>query len=103
VIILASADVTQRMLSDSSESSIIIGNMLKLLPGGKVYRDKGSANQPPTMLTFYQGTLNHSSSYIRRDLFNKYGMYDESLRIVSDWKFYLIQWGQIMNMLNTKI
>jgi hypothetical protein len=43
----------------------------------------------PTFLTFYRGTLNHSPAYIRRDLFFRYGLYDEVLRIVSDWKWYL--------------
>ena len=37
----------------------------------------------------YTGTLNHDPAYIRRDLFEKYGYYDETLKIVSDWKWYL--------------
>lgn len=35
------------------------------------------------------GTVTHPASYIKKDLFLKYGMYDEALRIVSDWKFFL--------------
>ena len=43
-----------------------------------------------TLYTFIQGSLYHSgSSFIRRTLFDKYGLYDESLKIVSDWKFFL--------------
>lgn len=38
---------------------------------------------------FYHGTINHSPSYIKKYLFELYGMYDESLRIVSDWKFFM--------------
>lgn len=34
-------------------------------------------------------TLNHPCSFIKRELFVKYGYYDESLRIVSDWKWFL--------------
>ena len=41
------------------------------------------------MLGMFTGTLNHDPAYIRRDLFEKYGYYDESLKIVSDWKWYL--------------
>ena len=37
----------------------------------------------------FTGTLNHDPAYIRRDLFEKYGYYDEFLKIVSDWKWYL--------------
>ena len=35
------------------------------------------------------GTLNHPPTFIRRDLFNKYGLYDENLKIVSDWKWFI--------------
>lgn len=87
---LVSFDVIERMLSDISDCSIYVGNMLKLLPNGKILRDKGIANNELTMFTFYRGTINHSSAFIKRSLFEKYGMYDESLKIVSDWKFYLI-------------
>ncbi len=31
-------------------------------------------------------TLPHQGTLIKRDLFEKYGMYDENLKIVSDWK-----------------
>ena len=41
------------------------------------------------MMDFYTGTLNHSPAYIKRSLFETYGLYDESLKIVSDWKWYL--------------
>lgn len=34
-------------------------------------------------------SLNHPSSFIKRDLFEKYGYYDETLKIVSDWKWFL--------------
>ena len=68
---------------------ILIGNMIKSLPNGKVLRDRALKHDEVTMLTFYQGTLNHSPAYINKTLFETYGMYDESLKIVSDWKWYL--------------
>jgi len=85
---LVSVDVTSRMLDKLPESSIVYGNMIKQLPNGKILYNK----EIPAMsfLTFYTGTLNHSPSYIKRSLFKKYGMYDENLKIISDWKFFLI-------------
>ena len=62
--------------------------MLKPLPK-RIHRDRGFAGRIPTILDFYIGTLNHSSAYIKRSLFDTYGLYDESLKIVSDWKWYL--------------
>ena len=89
---LASNDVTEKMLQALKEQgfpSILYGNMLKDMPNGKIVRDKCFAGQDMTLLGFYTGTLNHSPALIRRDLFDKYGFYDESLKIVSDWKWYL--------------
>jgi len=89
---LAKEDVTERMLSALGETgapSVLYGNMVKCFPDGYRMVDKSFAGQEITMLGMYTGTLNHDPAYIRRDLFDKYGYYDESLRIVSDWKWYL--------------
>lgn len=90
---LVDEDVVTKMLQQMPNSSIIIGNMLKKMFNGRIYVDKGLRNAKPTFLTFYRSTLNHSPAYIRRNLFEKYGYYDESLKIVSDWKWYLITVG----------
>ena len=63
--------------------------MLKDMPGGKAMRDRCFAGRDISFLGFYTGSLNHSSAYIRRRLFNQFGMYDEGLKIVSDWKWFL--------------
>lgn len=89
---LASDVVTERMLEALEEKgrpSILYGNMIKCFPDGRKMVDKCFAGQEITMLGMYTGTLNHDPAYIRRDLFGKYGFYDESLKIVSDWKWYL--------------
>lgn len=46
-------------------------------------------NRQLTLFDFYWGTIKHQATFIRRDLFKKYGLYDENLRIISDWKFFL--------------
>lgn len=88
---LASRNVTEKMfesLRNHDYPSIIYGNMLKDRLG-TVKRDRSFAGKDISFLDFYQGTLNHSPAYICRNLFDKYGYYDESLKIVSDWKWYL--------------
>ncbi len=89
---LVSYDVTERMLQDMPDCSILYGNMLKNL-NGKIFCNEPFRGRKITLLDMFTGTLNHSSAYIKRNLFEKYGLYDESLRIVSDWKFYLITIG----------
>ena len=89
---LASEDAVERMTQEIKRNdypSILYGNMLKLMPDGKLLKDNSFERHDFTLLDFYIGTLNHSSAYIRRDLFEKYGLYDEDYRIVSDWKWFM--------------
>lgn len=89
---LTSEDVTERMLQAVKANEyppILYGNMLKDMPDGKILKDKGFAGKTISLLGFYTGSLNHSSTYIKKSLFEKYGRYDESLKIVSDWKWFL--------------
>lgn len=89
---LAAPEVTARMLEAlkaSGNPSILYGNMVKCFPDGRQVVDKGFAGQDITLLGMFTGTLNHDPAYLRRDLFERYGYYDESLKIVSDWKWYL--------------
>lgn len=41
-----------------------------------------------TLYDMYVNTMLHQATFMRCDLFEKYGLYDESLKIVSDWKFF---------------
>lgn len=94
---LAAADVTERMLNALTEQTakagqpidILYGNMLKVDGNGKLIGKSGYTEY--SLRQFYSSTLNHDCAYIRRALFDDdhYGLYDEDLRIVSDWKWYL--------------
>lgn len=89
---LAADNVTERMLEaldKTGNPSIFYGNMVKCFPDGRRYVDNGYGGQEVTFLLFYLGTLNHDPTYIRRNLFEKYGFYDEDLKIVSDWKWFM--------------
>ncbi len=88
---LVAPDTTQRMLAALNGSAILYGNLVKHWPDGRTLRNE--AVEADSLFTYYSSTLNHASAYIRRDLFTKYGHYDESLRIVADWKFYLLAIG----------
>ena len=89
---LVSDNVTMRMtdaLKANGFPSILYGNLLKDMPDGKVMRSKGFAGKPMSFLGFYTGSLSHPSSYIQKGLFEEYGLYDEGLKIVSDWKWFV--------------
>jgi len=94
----------------NSADTLVDSNTLKNLFENKTYtapfingnqindygtgQDKIKAlHRPVTLFDFYRGTIKHQATFIRRDLFDKYGLYDEELKIISDWKFFLITIG----------
>lgn len=45
-------------------------------------------NREVTLYDMFVNTMLHQATFIRHDMFEKYGNYDETLKIVSDWKFF---------------
>lgn len=89
--ILAAPDVCARMakaVEEKNYPAILYGNMIKEWPDGHRNCDRCGQGEL-TMLSFYRGTLNHDSAYIRLNLFEQFGLYDEELKICSDWEWYL--------------
>ena len=92
---LFDAHVTQRMNEHLAQINsqhekpigILYGNMIKVNAAGEVVGRSGYTEY--SLRQFYSSTLNHDCAYIRKDLFEEYGLYDENLKIVSDWKWYL--------------
>lgn len=89
--ILASDTVIERMLNAAEQAGnpgIFYGNMIKRFPDGRTIKDACKGKDEWTMFDFIRGTVNHDSTFIRKDIYKKYGLYDESLKIVSDWKWF---------------
>ena len=83
-----------RLIASSPKQNcpaILYGNMIKEYPDGRRVKDTcgGGDYTPESFLYFYKGTLNHDCAYIRRDLFEKYGLYNEQMKICSDWEWYV--------------
>lgn len=99
--LLAAPDVTERMINQlltlssslltENRPAIFYGNMLKSYDGKTIINKDtcGGAGATESFLYFYRGTLNHDCAYIRRDLFDKYGLYNEEMKICSDWAWYV--------------
>ena len=89
---LVSPDVLERVSKTVEKEGmppILYGNIIKLFPDGRTQRTSFINGKEITLKVFYSLSLPHPSSFIRRSLFDKYGLYDESLKIVSDWKWFL--------------
>lgn len=70
----------------SEDHSILSGHIVFDELNGKRLREH------PERITFSYlagNAISHPSTFIKRDLFLKYGNYDENFKIVSDWAFFL--------------
>lgn len=104
----AAPDVVERMMSVFNSLNInslnitenipiLLGNIIHVYPGGKKKREGVMCNlygvkpcpMEVSMLTFYSGTVPHDAAFVRRDLFEKYGYFDEKMKICADWKLYM--------------
>lgn len=83
---LAADDVLEKAFSYNFTEDIVSCNCLN-------FDDKHEwLKIPPknvSLFTFIGGSLPHPTSFIRRDLLNRHGGYNESYRIISDWCFFL--------------
>lgn len=97
---VAAADTVGRMMEVISHHTpsipLLLGNIVKFYPDGRKVSEKKSGTKninlvplDTSMLTFYRGTVPQDAAFVRRDLFDKYGLFDPKLKIVSDWKLYL--------------
>lgn len=97
--IFAAADVVERMVAEIEKAEypeLLYGNMIrKNYTTGKL--DGRSKEVDYSLRQYYSSTMNHDCCYIRRDIYDKYGLYDDTLKIVSDWKWFLqaIGLGQV--------
>lgn len=90
--LLASDNVIAQMMAKLKEN-----NYPEMLYGNAVDVDNGkrlSSHGPGieySLLSLYRATYPHDSTFFKRELFSaeRYGLYDENLKIVSDWKWYL--------------
>ena len=77
-------DVLQKLQKMNSNADIVTGRRLTI--DKKIIIDSG--RNGVSMATFYNRTIGHQSSFIKKYAFDRH-MYDENYKIVSDWKFFI--------------
>lgn len=76
------------LFKNSYSEDILICDAIFMFKGHEVvFCDASSCNYDYDF--FMRGSLPHQASFFKRSTFDKYGIYDESLRIVADWKYFV--------------
>lgn len=81
------ANVLKRISEYNLVADIVYGNLVVC------ENERQWIKEYPNQLSFkffYKDTLPHPCSLIRKVLFDKYGLYNENNKIVSDWEFFMI-------------
>ena len=80
-------NVLNKVFAISFSEDVVHGNVLFDFGNHKEVRN---TPETITLRTFVEKTINHSGcAFIRHSAFEKWGLYDENLKIVSDWKWFL--------------
>lgn len=74
------------MIEKYKHPAMLTGYMYLQMPDGSLKKKAIGDNY--SFIRFYTTSINHPATYIKRELFDKFGLYDESLKIVSDWKWF---------------
>ena len=87
----ANGDVLDKVFAFDFDEDVVYGD--QLWDYGDRMETFESAEKV-TLRNFIGSTIPHSGvSFIKREMFEEYGLYDENYRIVSDWKWFLIAVG----------
>jgi len=79
--------VCEKMLHDDNvKADIIYGNLERVYPDG--HRDVRYVPSTWSVDYLINTAPDHNTAFIRKRLFDEYGLYDESLKIVADWAFF---------------
>lgn len=80
-------NVLQTVFGKEHTADILFGYML--VEGSESFSSAAMMKPVLYWTDFVGNTLPHQASFIKRELFEKYGLYDESYRIASDTKFFI--------------
>ena len=85
---LVDEEVVGDFCNSNFNQDIVCGN-INLIENGEIILAKSPDNDALDFNFFYHGSLLHPASFIRKELFYKYGTYNERYKIISDWEFFV--------------
>ena len=85
--------VLQQIMPELDVTDIVQGNNIEEC-NGKTYRNRGYGKSEIDFFDIMKGYFLHQSSFCRKDLFERYGYFDESYKISGDTKFFMTCLGK---------
>jgi len=91
---LASGSVLSDVFDSDYHDSFICTDFFTSEDSGQIKNDiYRNRDWSFSLYDIYSGFLAHQAFFIKKEMFNKYGLYDERLRIMADWKLFFIAIG----------
>jgi len=85
---LVDKDVVIDFVNQNFEDEIISGNIILFVNENSELRS-AIKKEDLGFEHLFNNRIPHPATFIKRSLFEKYGLYNENLKIVSDWEFFL--------------
>lgn len=80
--------VLERIMPELDGTDIVQGNNIEEC-SGKTYRNRGYGKSDIDFFDVMKGHFLHQSSFCKKDLFERYGCFDESYKMSGDTKFFM--------------
>ncbi len=81
--------VLEQFFLEDSNADVIHGNVIKMDAFNNLTIKKSDSSYNLTSAYFLYDTIYHQGSFIRKSVFDKFGLYDENYKIISDWIMFL--------------
>lgn len=85
----AANDVLEKVFKDKKYTAEVLYGDMNLMKKGEFLR-KITFPETVDPYYFYKSYIAHPSSFIKKKLFDEYGLYNENYRIASDWEKWVI-------------
>jgi Predicted glycosyltransferases len=87
---LSEKNILEKVFSCAESPDIMVGNTFMVYPD-RIEKQESLISKKKNAVSLYDiltESICHQSVFIKRYLFDKYGLYDEKYKVISDWKFF---------------
>lgn len=85
---LANESILGRVFVNTNYDADILYGNLRVFKNN-IFVGKATTPSQITLRTLYEGTIHHQAAFIRKNLFAKFGPYNEEYKIRADWEFWI--------------